>query len=258
MASKTRPANTRSGSADLSIFDVSLETANRFYNAAWWFSIVGAGLTFLSIGTVFWSDSIRESFTERAIANANATAEQAREGAAKAHERAAALEAQAEQARLAQRQLEQSNLLVQRDLERERIERLRLEAEVSRLKPRKLSQQQTDAITSNIVSTHAFVHIGADAACSDCRNYSVQISAAIRAAGWAVNESMLVGVPEQPQAGLLVRFDKDQRTSPAAEMLLKALSNANVPFEVSRVSITPSPFSPLPLAEVVVTTATIP
>lgn len=226
----------------MSIFDVTLQTANRIYNGAWYFSIIGAGLTFFSIATVFWSASIRDGFTEQAIANANATAEQAKEGNAKANERAAALELQAEQARLATRKIEESNLVISRNLERERLERLRLEEVINRMKPRALSVSQIQLISANLgTAPNGIIEIAAEGACSDCSAYSAQIAEGFRNAGWNVMEGSFFGPGRRSATGLLVKYSENSKNTEIEEKVSKSLSSAAIPFEVQQDYISPDP-----------------
>jgi hypothetical protein len=216
----------------VSIFNISLDAANKIYNIGWYISILNAGLTFFSIATVFWSDSIRDSYTERAIASATATAEQAKEGAAKSNERAAALEVKAEQARLAQRQIESTNLIIQRDLERERAERLRLETLVNKIRPREIPKDHIQELAEDIANLpQGVVAVTSEITCSDCSAYGAEFENIFRQAGWQVHTASISGPGESTPKGLFLRLGANSKIG---DGLISALSNAGIPFDVSQ------------------------
>ncbi len=110
----------------MSIFDISLETANEFYAWGWRFSIVGAVITAFAVFFLNWGTRIRDHSFESQVGQLHLSA-------AQADERAAALE--------------KGNLELQTTLERERIERLKLEAAIA---PRRLSAQQRDILSKEL------------------------------------------------------------------------------------------------------------
>jgi len=111
-------------------FDISLETANKFYAWGWRGSIIGAVITAISVIILMLGTRIRDQDSESQMSAARSAAATANENAAKANERTATLEIAATQA--------------QKDLEAERIERLKLEAQLA---PRRLTLAQQQAIT---------------------------------------------------------------------------------------------------------------
>jgi hypothetical protein len=125
-----------------SIWDVSLDTANKWFNVSWYgILIAGAATAVTAVATViflivqFWSSSIRDTYAElrtsdieergklatlkikeselaiseavRKAAEANRRGEEAKRDAAAAHERAAFLERDSAQARMEQEKLRQ-------------------------------------------------------------------------------------------------------------------------------------------------------
>lgn len=75
------------------IFDISLETANKFYTFGWKASIAGAAITFVGVSLLMWGTRVRDKDFESTIS-------QLYVDAAKANERAAQLENDAAQAKL--------------------------------------------------------------------------------------------------------------------------------------------------------------
>jgi len=110
----------------MSLFDVSLETANSLYKWGWRGSIFRAVITALAVGSLMWGTRVRDRHFETRMTDLNVVAGQARERAGAAEERAAALEKQAAQLRL--------------DLEKERAFR----------EPRTLTQTQHNSVVEKI------------------------------------------------------------------------------------------------------------
>ena len=103
--------------------DISLATANKFYTSGWFASFAGATITAIGVIFLMWGTRVRDHDFEANIANL--------------HDQAAASEVRA-------KELEQRNLTLQRDVERERIERIKLEERVA---PRRLTGEQIGKIS---------------------------------------------------------------------------------------------------------------
>jgi hypothetical protein len=103
--------------------DISLDLANKFYTFGWAFSVLGALITLIALIFLMGGTRVRDRDFEHNIATL--------------HDRAATSEERS-------RTLEQSNLNLQGSVERERTERLRLEATIA---PRTLNAQQVTAVT---------------------------------------------------------------------------------------------------------------
>jgi hypothetical protein len=107
-----------------SMLDLSLPTANALFGLSNIALILGGVLVLIGTVGVFWTTGIRDRYADERISNNEARAALANEGAAKANERASALAKEAEH---------------------ERLERLKLEAEIA---PRRLTREQHEAIAT--------------------------------------------------------------------------------------------------------------
>jgi hypothetical protein len=113
----------------MGFFDVSFETANKFYTLGWIGSLIGAAITLIAVFFLMWGTRVRDIHFEHNIANL--------------HGRAATSE---ERSKI----LEQGNLTLQREAERERTERLKLEAKVA---PCRLAGEQKNKIIAVLSAT---------------------------------------------------------------------------------------------------------
>jgi hypothetical protein len=89
----------------MSYFDVSLDTANKFYAWGWRGSIIGAIVTAIAVVFLMRGTHIRDKEGERQIAAANTAAGKANERAANLEVKAAGLEKEAADAKLEQEKL---------------------------------------------------------------------------------------------------------------------------------------------------------
>src|SRR5271155_2936316 len=67
------------GSQAMSLFDVSLETANSLYKWGWRGSIFGAVITALAVASLMWGTRVRDRDFEARMTELNVVAGQARE-----------------------------------------------------------------------------------------------------------------------------------------------------------------------------------
>jgi hypothetical protein len=72
----------------VSFFDISLETANKFYSWGWKASIIGALITLVGISLLMWSTKVRDRDFEDSISQLSTDAAKANELAAQAEKRA--------------------------------------------------------------------------------------------------------------------------------------------------------------------------
>jgi hypothetical protein len=109
----------------MGLFDLSLDTANRFYTFGWYGSLVGAAITLTAVMFLMWGTRIRDHDFESQMTNLNLAAAQARENAANLEARAAGLENDASKANERAAELE-----------------LALEREIAARMPRTISPEQ--------------------------------------------------------------------------------------------------------------------
>jgi hypothetical protein len=109
-------------------FEISLERANQFYTWGWRLSAIGAAITVVGVALLWWGTRIRDHDFEQNIANL--------------HNRAARFEKEAADAR-------ERSIMLERNLERERIERLKLE---EKQKPRRITPQQRATLLACLAS----------------------------------------------------------------------------------------------------------
>jgi hypothetical protein len=102
----------------MSIWDVSIELANKVYILAYIALVVGAIMTAAATISLFWASAVRDKHSDGMIATAQ-------EGAAKANERASALESQTAEL---QKQTAEANL----QAEQERLARAKIEDRLDR------------------------------------------------------------------------------------------------------------------------------
>lgn len=140
-----------------SIWDISLEAANLMYFWASIAAIALGALTVLAAVLTFWASGVREKHSDQTIELARATASQANERTA---------------------DIEQSNLKLKIELEKERAKREDLQ---QRLGPRSLTpwqiqiaKQVLSSITPNTVTAEIYWDHG-----DEIQNYAIQIATAL-------------------------------------------------------------------------------
>lgn len=179
----------------MSIYDISLSTANRWYNIGWFISIAGALMTVFAVMLLFWTSAVRDRNSDQSIAGANAIGEQAKLDAAKANERSSALERDAAQAR-------ERTAQVELQLERERAERLTMQ---QALGPRAISQASAQILGNRLAGktlTLQFTMLG-DA---EAAQYAMQIGYVLEQAGINL-QLQRVGMMAPPVYGVVLMGD---------------------------------------------------
>jgi hypothetical protein len=154
------------------ILNISLERANQFYTYGWRLSAIGAATTVLGVGLLWWGTRVRDHDFESHIARLGSTT-------ADTLERAGKLEVAAEN-------LRQNNLQLQRDLERERVERLRLE---ERVKPRGIPPDKRDDLIALLkTSLKGTVFVVPKMFDEEAGEFAKQIISVLKDAGFDVPE----------------------------------------------------------------------
>jgi hypothetical protein len=140
----------------MNVFDLSQPVADTLFKWSNAFIIIGAVFALVGAFGAIWTGGIRERYGDERISRneadtalARKTAATANEGAATANANAATANENAAKANERTELLRQSNLEVQRELERERMERLRLEESVA---PRRLSDEQRSSLITALRS----------------------------------------------------------------------------------------------------------
>ncbi|MFH2210661.1 MAG: hypothetical protein ABIJ01_03385 [Pseudomonadota bacterium] len=204
----------------MSVFDLSQSLADTLFgwsNAA---LTVGAFLVLVGTIGVFWTGGIRERYADERISKNEAETAAAKATAAVANEHAASANERTEV-------LRQSNLEVQRQLEKERIDRLRLEASIA---PRRLSDNQRSSLLSALLAapqplTVEFTLIGDQ----EATLYGNAIGAALEAA--RVRGNMVqIGMVTPPPYGVMLTLRNGSQKSLAIKA---AFEKAQIPVTIS-------------------------
>jgi len=148
----------------MGFFEVSLETANRFYTWGWRASVLGALITAFGIGFLMWGTRVRDHDFEDNIATL--------------HNRAASSEKLS-------KELEKGNLTLQGEVEKEKMARLKLE---EKLAPRSLNRNQQEILRNKVslfknMSIDIFIYGGGS---QDALPLAGMIGEALEGAGWTV------------------------------------------------------------------------
>jgi hypothetical protein len=127
------PTPTSKSHVGMSIWNASIELANKVYTLAYVVLVVGAILTAVSTMSLFWASAVRDRYSDEKVATAQ-------EGAARANERASVLEAQTADL---QRQTAEANLKT----EQGRLARMKIE---ERLRGRAISAADIQAVVNAV------------------------------------------------------------------------------------------------------------
>ena len=188
----------------LSLFDVSLETANKFYSWGWKASLFGAIMTLIGVSLLMWGTRIRDRDFELQVVSLN-------KEAANANERTAILE--------------KSNIKLQTALERERSARLKIEAQLS---PRKLNQEQIrillDKLKQFAGQKFEIIEYGLS---KEATNFCKEIGSTLSEAGWS-GSSRWVKSGVEAESGVLVFISKNQPNIPAGRALADTLNTIGI------------------------------
>lgn len=197
----------------MSIYDISLSTANRWYNVGWFVSIAGAVFTVFAVMVLFWTSAVRDRYSDQSIAGANAKGEQAKLEAAKANERSSKLEFDAAHAR-------ERTAQVELQLERERAERVAMQ---SALGPRTIPFTSKEVLASHLSGKNLTLQLTVlgDAEASQ---YANQIGHALESAGVAL-QVQRVGMMLPLVYGVILRGNGQD-----FEDMAKSFEAANIPF----------------------------
>jgi hypothetical protein len=184
-----------------SYLNISLETANKLYSWGWKASLIGAAITLIGVTLLMWGTRVRDHDFESKISDTISAA-------AQANERAATLSKQAAE--------------VQLDLEHERVQRLKLEAQMA---PRSLTREQTERMVGALKQVPAPVAIIVERQGEqEASRYASMIVIALRAAGITVHETG-GGISSPPPYGLMLGISADD---PKGHAIKAAFESAGI------------------------------
>jgi hypothetical protein len=197
-------------------WDVSLDTANEFYTWGWRASMFGALITCFGVAFLYWGTRIRDHDFESNIAQL--------------HDRASAAD---ERSKI----LEAGNLTLQRDVEREKLERIKME---ERFGARHFTSEQKTTVISAFKGHQMTVDIRCIAegeACLAANNFARDL----REAGLSVPPVVDVGLTIPPSLGIEV-YDPSGPEGLFAKTMLANIPEARfraVPFVIGNENIDP-------------------
>lgn len=230
----TNENRTVTSGRKLEIFSLSQSHADLIFKVSNIGLIVGALFVFLgTIGTI-WSGAIRERYSdertarnEAETATAKATAASANERAASANERAATANENAAVANERTEELKKSNLQLQTELEKERTERLRLEASIA---PRQISEQQRGVLIAALRAAPQPISVQVTLiGDEESANYGKSLVDALGAAG-VQGQANRIGMTAPPQYGVSLKLEKNR---PKSQSIKAAFERAHIPVNIS-------------------------
>jgi hypothetical protein len=218
----------------LEIFNLSQSHADLIFKISNIGLIFGA--LFVLLGTIgaIWTGAIRERYSdertarnEAETATAKATAASANARAASANERAATANENAALANERTEELKKFNLQLQTELEKERVERLRLEASIA---PRHISEKQRGALIAALRAAPQPISVQVTLiGDEESANYGKLLINALGAAG-VQGQTSTMGIVSPPQYGVSIRLDKNRQKS---HSIKAAFEKAHIPVNIS-------------------------
>jgi hypothetical protein len=184
----------------LDLLDISLERANQFYTWGWRLSAMGATVTLLGVALLWWGTRVRDRDFGTSIADL--------------HTRAAASENASEQ-------LRQANLKLQQQLEREKTERVKMEAALAW---RRISKEQAEIIAASIKASGLQPGVYRMATDPEAATFTEDIIATLRLSGYEPQWGGMMAMSGSPPMGLGVRGPaKEQR-----DVIIAAFAKADI------------------------------
>ena len=190
-------------------FDISLDRANQFYTWGWRASVFGAVITMCGVGLLWLGTRVRDRDFELSIGELHAKA-------ATSEERS--------------RNLEKGNLTLQRDLERERVERIKME---QRFGARHFTPEQRDAIILAFKGRPMLISVRCIAE-GEAMLAANNFATVLREAGLTVPPVLDVGLTIPPSLGIEV-YDPTGTDGLFAKTIMANIPEArfrNVPFSI--------------------------
>lgn len=212
----------------MSIWEISLTTANRLYNAAYVFLVIGAVFTAVSTIVLFWSSGVRDKFASIDIAQAHASSDQAKSTAALANEATARTTEKV------------ASLELQTEQERARVLQLQ-----GQLAWRSLNTEQATSLFNSANRSKSELHVQWVGGDPESLQYANQLAQPFQAAGWQVNGQALM-MSDRIVFGVMVPTVDNNDCLPIKE----ALEAASIEYHTGPQQIPPMYFgeSPKPSA----------
>lgn len=185
----------------MSIWEISLAFANRIYNTAYVFLVLGAVFTAVSTIALFWTSGVRDKYSSIEIAEAHATSDQAKSTAASAQQRVGELALM---------------------LEQERAKVLELQKQFSW---RTLTDIQVKKLSTALKSKSRLVHLRWVSGDPESYYFANQLAGVFQLSGWVVAGDAMV-IPSLNSFGVSIP------TTQAADVnfLRVAFVEANIDF----------------------------
>lgn len=200
----------------MSFFAISSETADSIFGWSNFILILGAAIILVGTIGAIWSAGVRERYADLRLSKNEKETATAKENAEKASENAAIANMRTEEIR-------KENILIQLELERERIERIKLGQSII---PRKLTGEQIDSLTSTLRMSPPSVRftIIRD---HEANAYGKSIISAFAKVGSKIVIDE-IGVP-LPQYGITLTIETENITT---KTILAAFDAAKIPIQL--------------------------
>ena len=181
------------------MFDVTLPAANLWFDLSNFALLIGAILVALGTFGVFKMGAIKEKYSDERISFNEGETAKAKAVASKADENAEIVK--------------KSNLVLQTDLERERISRLKLE---NQLAPRHLTPDQKAFLIQALKPfAGEKIEIMTPAGDNEASDYALEFEAVFKAAGWDTS-ARSQGMFTNPVRGVIPMISDKDKGAPSA------------------------------------------
>ena len=195
----------------MSIWEISLSLANKLYNTANVFLLIGTVLTAASTVIVLWTAGVRDKYASIEIAQAHASSEQAKGTAASAEAAAA----------LAQQRTGELAVLA----EQERLKSLRLQEQLAW---RVLDQAQVNILSSILSTRKGSIHVYWISGDNESWYYAFQIASVFHKSGWETQMDAAL-ISFSLAFGVVI----PDASAPDTQYVRNAFEQAHIEFDVS-------------------------
>lgn len=138
-----------------------------------------------------------------------------------------------------------------------------LEARISRVEPRRLSNEQKKKITENVIMPVGEAYalsIESDMGCPDCNQYAEDFSGILSEAHWTIRTPMVERPGTKSPKGIAVLSPDPNNPLPPVVALIRALKAADIPFDLMSGSELNfgSQGAPTPISAMIISTNVMP